>query len=242
MHPTLVRRSIAHSHHLNPRILAPKTRIHPPQDIPAMHRRRFPLHISQDCALWLSYEPFRTKQVVTEGLQALYLAFRDIPEAEYKQWAAIYNHAATMAVAKLIERYMLGHRSLATVRNSSIKRSFSDYAVSSELSSASKRVKTCINKENISSYGSKGKAKGIDDEPWRKMQVDKDLNPFTRLDRDYPFDGCGTTSARKETGENRLRIHIHFYWMSKMCVVCYFYLPRYLIYFVFPSGFYRKIG
>ena len=62
-----------------------------------MRRRCFPLRISQDCAHWLSYEPFRTMQVVTEGLQALYLAFRDIPEAEYKQWAAIYNRAATMA-------------------------------------------------------------------------------------------------------------------------------------------------
>ena len=33
-----------------PRILAPKTRIHPPQDIPAMRRHRFPLRMSQDCA------------------------------------------------------------------------------------------------------------------------------------------------------------------------------------------------
>ena len=79
---------------------------------------------------------------------------------------------------------MLGRHSLATVWNLSIKHSSSDSTVSSELSSASKRVKTS-NKENISSYGSKGKAKGINDEPWRKMQVDEDLNPFTHLDRDY---------------------------------------------------------
>ena len=51
-------------------------------------------------------------------------------------------------------------------------------------------------------------------------------------------------NERKEKNrrKNRLRIHIHFYWMSEMCVVCYFYLLHYLIYFVFPSGFCRKMG
>ena len=67
-----------------------------------MRRRRFPLRISQDCAHWLSYEPFGTMQVVTEGLQAL--AFRDIPEAEYKQWVAIYNSTATMATVMPLTR------------------------------------------------------------------------------------------------------------------------------------------
>jgi phospholipid-transporting ATPase len=31
----------------------------------------------------------------TDGLRTLCLAFRDIPEAEYKQWAAIYERAAS---------------------------------------------------------------------------------------------------------------------------------------------------
>jgi phospholipid-transporting ATPase len=35
-----------------------------------------------------------SQDYATDGLRTLCLAFRDIPEAEYKQWAAIYDRAA----------------------------------------------------------------------------------------------------------------------------------------------------
>lgn len=55
----------------------------------------------------------------TEGLRTLCLAFRDIPEQEYQQWAAIYNQAAATVngrgealdqAAELIEKdlFLLG--------------------------------------------------------------------------------------------------------------------------------------
>ena len=88
----------------------------------------------------------------------------------------------------------------------------------------------------------KARAKDPQNRPglfWKKgirkpVVVEAVASPFWRLRK----------NERKERNrrKNRLRIHIHFYWMSEMCVVCYFCLLRYLIYFVFPSGFCRKMG
>lgn len=55
------------------------------------------------------------QEYATEGLRTLCLAYRDISEAEYKQWAAIYDQAASTingrgdaldAAAELIEKDM----------------------------------------------------------------------------------------------------------------------------------------
>lgn len=94
-----------------------------------------------------------------------------------------------------------------------IKRSSSDSTLSSEQSPSSKRIRkdTSANKENLSlseirsREKVKGKAKererersksgndstasttsSIKDEPWQRMELDKEPNPFSRLDRDYP--------------------------------------------------------
>ena len=39
-----------------------------------------------------AYDPW--KDYATEGLRTLCLAYRDVPEQEYRQWAAIYDQAA----------------------------------------------------------------------------------------------------------------------------------------------------
>jgi hypothetical protein len=102
----------------------------------------------------------------------------------------------------------------------SVKRTSSDLTVPSDQQSPSfKRVKKDVasNKENLSvfeGYGTgtvrdkgKGKAKDlpqrhhrpIEDEPWRRMEVDEESNPFARLDRDYPQHAAPGVSSQPST-------------------------------------------
>jgi len=92
-----------------------------------------------------------------------------------------------------------------TPAQAAIKRTSSDPSVSSGSSPpSSKRLKkeTSADKENILQLGSKSvkdKAKAKtsshkfrqpdtddDDEPWKKMQLDKERDPWAKLDRDFP--------------------------------------------------------
>jgi hypothetical protein len=84
----------------------------------------------------------------------------------------------------------------------SVKRSSSDF----NQSPSSKRVKKDVisNKENLSVFG-KGKAKANEDsEPWTKMELDQESNPFTRLDRDYPQLAAPPTEPAQGTNHSDL--------------------------------------
>ena len=50
------------------------------------------MHFS--CPLLTAVHQSILQDYATEGLRTLCLAFRDIPEAEYRQWATIYDRAA----------------------------------------------------------------------------------------------------------------------------------------------------
>lgn len=95
-----------------------------------------------------------------------------------------------------------------------IKRSSSDSTLSSEHSPSSKRVRKEVvaNKENLnllelrprengkSKARERGRSRGCNetkDEPWQRMELDKEPNPFARLDRDYPQHAARSASPAK---------------------------------------------
>jgi hypothetical protein len=95
-----------------------------------------------------------------------------------------------------------------------VKRSSSDSTLSSEHSPSSKRVRKDVvaNKENLNlselrpRENGKGKARERErsrshneakEELWQRMELDKEPNPFARLDRDYPQHAARSGSPAK---------------------------------------------